>query len=154
MWVYDVETLEFLAVNDAAIEHYGYSLDEFLEMTIADIRPAEDVPELMRNISNVGKGLDNAGIWRHRKKDGSFIDVEITSHEILFSGRRSEVVLANDVTIRNRVDAALREAERKFRNIFENAVEGIFQSSLAGDTTVVAATDYVRAWPQLVAGIV
>src|SRR5205085_60165 len=84
------------------------------------------------NVTRVRGGLDEAGVWRHRKKDGQIIDVGITSHELLFAGRRAEVVLANDVTERRRVEAALRRAEEKYRSIFEHAVEGIFQSTPDG----------------------
>src|SRR5205085_4626750 len=132
MWVYDLETLRFLAVNAAAVRHYGYTREEFLALTIKDIRPPEDIPALLEEVASVRGGLDEAGVWRHRKKDGSLIDVEITAHELLFAGRRAEVVLANDVTERRRVEAALRHAEEKYRSIFEHAVEGIFQSTPDG----------------------
>jgi PAS domain-containing protein len=68
--VYDIETYRFLTVNDSAVKHYGYTRDEFLSMTIKDIRPAEDVAPFMENVSRVTTGLDKAGVWRHRKKDG------------------------------------------------------------------------------------
>jgi PAS domain S-box-containing protein len=132
MWVYDLETLRFLAVNEAAVRHYGYTREEFFTMTIKDIRPAEDVPALLENVTHRRGGLDEAGVWRHRTKDGRIIAVEITSHELLFAGRRAEVVLANDVTERMRVEAALRRAEEQYRSIFEHAVEGIFQSTPDG----------------------
>ncbi len=102
MWVYDLESLRFLAVNAAAIAHYGYSRDEFLAMTLKDIRPPEDVPALLANVAAVSDGLDQAGIWRHHKRDGKIIDVEISSHVLQFDGRPAEVVLANDVTERRR----------------------------------------------------
>src|ERR1051326_9574160 len=73
MWVYDLETLAFLAVNDAAVHHYGYSREEFLSMTIKDIRPSEDVPALLGNVLKVDRGMDEAGVWRHRRKDGTVI---------------------------------------------------------------------------------
>jgi diguanylate cyclase (GGDEF)-like protein/PAS domain S-box-containing protein len=109
MWLYDLETLRFLAVNDAAIAHYGYSEAEFLAMTIADIRPPQDVPKLLDNIKHIkDDALDEAGVWRHRKKDGTFIDVEISSHLIEYQGRRAEVVLAHDVTERKRAEERIQ----------------------------------------------
>lgn len=132
MWVYDLETLSFLEVNDAAIYHYGYSREEFLSMTIKDIRPAEDIPALLASVSGANSGLNEAGTWRHRKKDGQIIDVEITSHELNFAGRRADLVLAHDVTERKRAQESVKEAEAKYRSIFENAVEGIFQSTPDG----------------------
>jgi len=126
MWVYNLETLAFLAVNDAAVTHYGYSREEFLTMTIKDIRPDEDVPRLLDNIAQVTSGLDEAGIWRHRKKDGTVIDVEITSHTLSFDGRPAEVVLANDVTARQQAEQALRSAAIKYRIVADNTYDWEF----------------------------
>jgi len=100
MWVYDLETLRFLAVNDAAVDHYGYSREQFLAMTIADIRPERDVTALRSSVEMDRSGIEHAGVWRHRKYDGSLIQVEITSHAIEFSGRRAKLVLAIDITER------------------------------------------------------
>ncbi|MCK7494347.1 MAG: PAS domain-containing protein [Comamonadaceae bacterium] len=69
MWVYDLETLRFLAVNDAAVAHYGYSRDEFLSLTIRDIRPPADIPRLLANVAAVTEGIDTAGIWRHSHEE-------------------------------------------------------------------------------------
>lgn len=132
MWVYDLETLRFLAVNDAAIKHYGYTRDEFLRMTIKDIRPAEDVPRLPANVAAITDGVDEAGEWRHCKKDGTVIDVEITSHTLDFAGRRAEVVLAHDVTARRRAEEAAQESEARFRSAFVHAPIGVALVSTEG----------------------
>jgi two-component system cell cycle sensor histidine kinase/response regulator CckA len=122
MWFFDTETLAFLEVNDAAVAHYGFSKDEFLAMTIADIRPPEDVPRLRRALGRVGEGaIHEAGVWRHRKKDGSVISVEITSHAVEYGGRRAEVVLVNDITERMNSEAALRESETRLRLFVRHA---------------------------------
>lgn len=97
MWVYDMETLRFLAVNESAINHYGYSKEEFLNMTIKEIRPALDIPRLLESINDY-EGIDYAGIWRHIKKDGTQIEVDIISHAIIFNGRKADLVLATDIT--------------------------------------------------------
>jgi PAS domain S-box-containing protein len=112
MWVYDLETLRFLMVNDAAVDSYGYGRDEFLAMTIKDIRPAEDIPPLLENVARVTTGRDRAGVWRHRRKDGSILPVEITAHVMDFAGRRAELVLANDVTERLKLEDQLRQAQK------------------------------------------
>ena len=111
VWVYDLETLAFLAVNDAAVGHYGYSREEFLRLTLKDIRPAEDIPLLLENRSQPEAGLHLSEIcWRHRKKDGTIIYVEVTCHSFVFEGRPAEIVLAHDVTDRKRTEDALRHA--------------------------------------------
>ncbi len=120
MWVYDLETLDFLAVNDSATFYYGYSRQEFLTMNIKDIRPPEDVPALMENVAAVHKKIDSADVWKHRKKDGSIIDVEVTSHELMFGGRRARLVLANDITERKRAQEKLVESQKQFRELTES----------------------------------
>jgi two-component system sensor histidine kinase/response regulator len=108
MWLYDTETLDFLAVNDAAVLHYGFTRDQFLAMTIKDIRPSEDVPQLLENVNRVTTASDSSGPWRHRKRDGTEIFVEIASHKIDFAGRPARLALANDVTDRLKVEAEVR----------------------------------------------
>ncbi len=112
MWVYDSETLRFLMINDAAVQQYGFSRQEFLSMTIKDIRPPEDVEKLMQKVAEVSDGIDHAGIWRHLKKDGTLIFVEITTHSLLFEGRRAELVIASDVTKRMKLEDQLRHAQK------------------------------------------
>ncbi len=108
MWVYDLETLEFLVVNDAAVKHYGYSREEFLGMTIKDIRPDDEVPRLLRYVDIVSESVSKNGVWTHLTKRGAAIEVEITSYRISFLGRRAEVVVAHDVTERKRAEETLR----------------------------------------------
>ncbi len=130
-WVFDRETLSFLAVNDAAVVRYGYTREEFRRMTIKDIRPPDDVPKLLDQIAHDVE-VPPDKVWRHRKKDGSVIYVEITYAELNFRGRQAALVLAHDVTKRVQAEEALRHAEEKYRSIVENAVEGIFQSTPDG----------------------
>src|SRR5690242_10964791 len=108
MWVYDLTTLRFLAVNDAAIRHYGYSRAEFLDMTIKDIRSAEDAARLSDYIESGRTDLDHAGEWRHCKKDGTVINVEVTANRLSFAGRPAEFVLAQGITERKKAETALR----------------------------------------------
>ncbi len=105
MWVFDIESLQFLQVNDAAIAHYGYSREEFLQMRIIDIRPPEDVPRLLQTVAIKEPAMRLPGIWRHRLKDGRIIDVEITAHTLEFAGRRAALVVAQDITERKRAQA-------------------------------------------------
>src|SRR5690606_37926549 len=111
MWVFDRETLRFLAVNAAAVKAYGYSEEEFLGMRITDIRPDGEVATLLEKLADPKDGFDRAGLWTHRTKDGSAIRVEISSHAVEFEGRGAEMVLAVDVTERLRAESELRVSE-------------------------------------------
>ena len=108
MWIYDLTTLRFLEVNDAAVQRYGYERDEFLAMTIKDIRPADDVERLLTDVAHAREAWQDAGDWRHRVKSGQIIDVEITSHTITFAGRSAALVVAQDVTTRKRTEEEIR----------------------------------------------
>ena len=122
VWVYDVETLRFLEVNGSAVAHYGYSRTEFLSMTIADIRPPEDVPRVHEVVAHSGgAGTQKTGIWRHRRKDGSIIQVEITSHIFEFLGRRARLVLAHDVSDRVRAEAVLQETSARLHGVLDHS---------------------------------
>ena len=126
MYVYDLETFKFLAVNNATVEHYGYTREEFLSMSIEEIRPPEEVSRLVHMISQLGLGVQHLGSWKHRRKDGSLMDVEISSHGVLFGGRKARFVIVQDVTERKRAVEALRKSEEKYRDLFENANDAIF----------------------------
>ncbi|HEU0291761.1 MAG TPA: PAS domain S-box protein [Anaerolineales bacterium] len=125
MWIYDLKTLRFLKVNDAAINHYGYSAEEFMSMTIKDIRPSKDVPKLLENIAQVTNGIDSAGVWQHIKKDSSPIQVEIVSHVVQFDGRRAELVLANDITERRQAEDELKRSHSLLNATLESTADGI-----------------------------
>ena len=111
MWVFDTDTLAFLDVNDAAVARYGYSRDEFLGMTIQDIRPPQDQPALLETLHGSGT-LDRSGPWRHLAQDGTVIEVEITSHVVDFGEHRGRFVMAEDVTQRERTQRHLQQAQR------------------------------------------
>ena len=100
MWVFDRQTLHFLAVNPAAVRQYGYSEEQFLRMTIADIRPAETVPELMLDVARRRPGLQEPEVWKHCRKDGTIIDVEVVCHDLEFQESKAMLVAAYDVTAR------------------------------------------------------
>ena len=100
MWLYDIDTLQFLEVNDAAVHYYGYSREEFLSMSIKDIRPEEDHQDLMNHLQQTAEhdGFNEAGVWRHRKKNGEIIEVEIISHTLEFNGHNAKMILATEIT--------------------------------------------------------
>lgn len=110
MWIYDIETLRFLEVNDMAIHHYGFSREEFLKLTIDDIRPKEDIPVLVDSVKKAGLGLKDRGIWRHRIKNNRIIWVDITAHPIDWHGRKAIMVLTHDITERIMTEQDLKSA--------------------------------------------
>jgi two-component system cell cycle sensor histidine kinase/response regulator CckA len=122
MWVFDRHTLAFLAVNDAAIREYGFSRDEFLAMSILDIRPAEDVPPLLERLSAPPPRISN---WRHRRKDGTLFEAEVTSTHLMLDGRDASLVLARNVSATRSAQRALEQSERSFRALIEHAPHGV-----------------------------
>jgi PAS domain S-box-containing protein len=127
MWAYDLKTMKFLAVNDAAVDKYGYSRDEFMDMTIADIRPPQDLDRLLKDIGKSRPVLQHSDGWRHKLKDGTIIDVEISSHTLNLMDHEAALVVAQDVTERKRAEDALHASESKFRALFEQAAVGVAQ---------------------------
>ena len=109
MWVYDVDTLKFLMVNEAAIRKYGYTRDEFFQLSLADIRPPAD-HALLRDA--VASRSDDPGLWRHVTRAGDVLTVEVTAHDFDLEGKHARLVLANDVTERVRLENQLRQAQK------------------------------------------
>lgn len=132
MWVYDLASLHFLEVNDAAIRGYGYAREEFLAMRIADIRPPEDVPRLVANVSQPREALEHSSIWRHRFKSGQIVEVEITSHTLTFDGQPAALVVAQDITDRKQTEDALRRSEARKAAILDSALDCIITMDAAG----------------------
>lgn len=98
MWIYDLETLAFLEVNDAAAARYGYTRDEFLRMRITDIRPEEDAARSLADAREPGPAIRHSGEWRHRLRDGRLIHVDLSSGALEFRGRRAALTVARDIT--------------------------------------------------------
>jgi two-component system, cell cycle sensor histidine kinase and response regulator CckA len=113
MWVVDIKTLAFQAVNQAAIQGYGYTEEELLSMTLKDVHCPEDVPALLERFSERNaRRSANGLITRHRKKDGAIITVEISSRVISFKGREAKLALANDITEKKKLEAQFLRAQR------------------------------------------
>lgn len=109
MWVYDLETLNFLEVNQAAITKYGYSREEFLKMNLKDIRPAGEIEKLMDNVRQDSDELSFSGEWKHKNRDGDIFLVEIISHSIIYDNKKARLVLANDITKRLQAEEEIRK---------------------------------------------
>jgi PAS domain S-box-containing protein len=132
MWVFDKQTLRFLDVNDAAIRSYGYSREDFAAMTLADIRPAEDMPAVLDDIAQ-GKPIDDGSVWRHRKKDGSTLYAEIRAGDFEMDGRAVRLALVTDVSKRKRAEQALRRSEERLRQAQKMEAVGRLAGGIAHD---------------------
>jgi PAS domain S-box-containing protein len=117
MWMISVPERNFLDVNSAAMDFYGYSKEEFLSMNIMDIRPPEEIQPVKRAINNMPKGINRAGTWTHLKKDGTRIRVSIISHDIMYEGKAAKLILANDVSERLLAEEKLQESHEAFRQL-------------------------------------
>jgi len=115
MWVYHADTLRIAAVNQSTVKHYGYSEQEFREMTVLDTHLPADREQLISVLSGLENQPKRRHLWRHVKKDGSLIDVEISSDPIEFDGRPARLVLGIDVTERVRTEQALVRISRAER---------------------------------------
>lgn len=129
IWVYNEDTLTFLAVNEASTRIYGYSRDEFLSMTIDDLRPDEDIPTLMIKNAADADELVISSPWRHQTRDKKIIYVEMSSHPVVFDGKNSRLVIVNDVTERKLLDekqqrlhTSLQQSAMEWRQTF-NAID-------------------------------
>jgi len=124
LWLYDIETLEFLDVNEAALRHYGYSLQEFLGMTIKDIRPPEDIPLLEEKILHLIKSDNYSyGSFRHKKKNGENIYVDIKSNKVIYNNRRARLILAQDITEKIKTEEALSISEQRFKALVQEGAD-------------------------------
>jgi|GEM_PF-2013355 len=146
LWVYDLENLNFLAVNEVAIKQYGYSQSEFFSMTIKDIRPPEEIPALLNRIPALRWADKRFATRRHKKRDGTEIDVEITSHELTFKGRPARLVLARDITQEKQAQEALANSEEKFRQIAENIHEIFWMRDAKSDIVLYVNPAYEKIW--------
>jgi len=108
-WVYDTATLRCVAANDAVTSEYGYSREEFLRLTIPSLHPPEDIEKILAFISRV-RGRPRMSQWRHVRKDGTIMDVEITSHPIQFAGHDARLIVAQNINARKIAERALAEA--------------------------------------------
>jgi diguanylate cyclase (GGDEF)-like protein/PAS domain S-box-containing protein len=174
MWIYDRETLRFLAANEAAVAQYGYSEDELLWMTIREIHPADELARLDSYLGRAQaaprRGRVMAGVWRHRRRDGSQLSADISNHALSFMGRPAMFVLADDVTDQIKAEAEAQRSNQMLETVIDNIPQRIFwkdrdlrylgcnmafarDAGLAYTEQVVGKTDYDLPWKPLAASL-
>jgi PAS domain S-box-containing protein len=141
-WIYDIQTLQFIDVNQNAIDHYGYSREEFLSMTIKDIRPKNEIPHLEHTLENSlsAEGIHESGIHTHQKKDGTKIQANIRSTLVTFNGQKAKMVVANDITDRLETEKKLALSEKRFRSLVQEGSDLIAILDPEGNYKYVAPT--------------
>ena len=138
MYIFDAETLRFVMVNDAAVQRYGYTREEFAQMDVLQLRPADEVARLQRAMDDFranpapARGAHAAGLWRHRCKDGTVLIVEVYTHTVPLNGRTAVLALPFDLTAKLATERALRDSEARYRELFENAVGGVYRATPEG----------------------
>jgi PAS domain S-box-containing protein len=131
MWIYDFITLRFLEVNEAAVAQYGYSMEEFTQMTLRDIRPHEDMEGFMKNIETINARTDKQkNIWQHKKKNGDVIQVEVTALPIDYNHYTARLVVINDISEKLRAQAKLSRERNLLRIIIDNVPDYIYVKDL------------------------
>jgi two-component system cell cycle sensor histidine kinase/response regulator CckA len=132
VWVVDLDSLRIVSVNDQAIQHYGYSREEFLTLTVAELRPDEDVPRMRDAIRRIDGSPDRGSEWRHKKKDGSIIVVETHAHSINFQGKPARIIVVHDITERKQAKDEIRRLDERYRRLVENSPDGITLTTVGG----------------------
>ncbi|MES2689196.1 MAG: PAS domain-containing protein, partial [Bacteroidota bacterium] len=137
-WLFDSITLEFIDVNAAAIANYGYSQEEFLSMTIEDIRPSNDVAQLLKTRQRIAHSRDDfsSRSFIHKKKNGELINVDIKSANVIINGRNARVVIARDITSDLAFEKQLIESNDRYNLVLEATNESIIDWDIVNDTTV------------------
>jgi diguanylate cyclase (GGDEF)-like protein/PAS domain S-box-containing protein len=133
-WVYDCQTLGFVAVNDATVANYGYSRDELLAMSVLDIRAPQERERLTDFLTDWGDQSGNAGVWPHVRKDGSRLWADITTHNLVLDGRECRMVIANDITAEREANERLQLLQRAV----ESSINGVvIADAIAPDLPII-----------------
>jgi hypothetical protein len=142
MLIYDVETLAILEVNEAAINHYGYSEMEFLGMTIKDLRPKDELEKLLNSLKTTDLNKSNqTGEWKHIKKSGEIIFVEVVAHSLIHNNRNARHVLINDITERKKAEEKLAQERKLLRTLIDNLPVTIYVKDTNGRKVISNRAD-------------
>ncbi len=146
-WVFDLDSLAFLAANDTAVRHYGYSRQELLGLTVKDIHPSETIPELLAHLATApAEGEDRSGDWRHRTRDGAILSVELAWQDVAFAGQRARLLLAQDVTGRKQAEGELHESDRRLRQLAENVRAVFWMTDARATRLLYVSPTYEEVW--------
>ncbi|MFA5903454.1 MAG: PAS domain S-box protein [Desulfobacula sp.] len=142
--IFDRETLIIVDVNREAIKHYGYSREEFLSMTVKDLRPPEEIPAMIKGLAMTAAEVRNVPFFRHRKKDGTPIDIMVSARDFNAGERFYRLVTITDITEKRKTEEDLVKSEKKFRMMADLLPQTIFETDLTGRLTYVNKSAYVH----------
>ncbi|HAH47094.1 PAS domain S-box protein [Gimesia sp.] len=132
LFVYDRETLRYLAVNDAAVDSYGYTREEFLTMTIEEIRLAEEIARLKEMLAKSGTGKEQRGIWKHQRKSGEIFEVEIFAYGLEFAGRPACLIQARDLSEQRQAEAKATQTSELLQAVVNGVNDAVFVKNREG----------------------
>lgn len=151
MWFFDTQTLQLLAVNQATVEEYGYSREEFSQMTIKDIRPQESLYALEKRLAESIQSYSKSGIWCHQRKNGELFYVRIYSNATEYNGRKSRLVMAFDISAviqaeqENKVlTNSLAKKERYLRSLIQSQTTFLIRTDIEGRYTFANRSYYQK----------
>jgi diguanylate cyclase (GGDEF)-like protein/PAS domain S-box-containing protein len=145
MMIYDGDSLAILAVNDAAISVYGYSREEFQNMTIRDIHLPEEIADFLNSVGSIHLAALKPDVWKHRKKNGELLDVELEAQEIRFNNKDARFIVATDVTAREQAEELLKETRRILQEMLSSLPIGILITDSKGNS-IIGNPEIRRIW--------
>ncbi len=148
-WVFDKQTLRILEVNDIALEQYGYTREEFLNLSILDIRPEEDRDAVAASARSEEPQKRHGMIWRHRRKDGSLLYAAVYASDVIFQGQSARLALVLDVTDRIRAETDLARSEERFQLVARATSDAIWDWDIRTDALWWSDSFYTQfRWPR------
>ncbi len=123
MWMVSLDDFRVIDVNESAVKHYGYSREEFLNLNILKMRPAEDEARIRQELQRHLPGISNRGIWRHKKKDGTVICIEAHAYDFIYEGQKTRLLLANDITEKIKAEEKLQQSYEEIRQLASHLQE-------------------------------